>query len=404
MSLVGEEIITVSFKRSELQQRRVFFLTLMFLPVYYSAAEQSYIFNGTVIEDADDNPTRLLRSSMSIADEEASLFETIGKAFIPSKTIEVDPIVLTHGPRNLAQDPDGHILHAHQCFCARGEETFCPVGARLCRIKSTTVTYKVHCEGPTQDKFAMFMFPFVVFVIVFLGCLLFTTTKGKYALGYIRKMLLCWSEERYETFCYNELDRMHQREMRRRAYIQRMMRDPNRIYYGHNHTSIAQLENNHRQREGIDAAPAPPLVSVANRRAVLLKTRKYGEGDGEGADESILDHNAVKDASDEHDHRDLCSICLQEFEQGDRVGDLPCGHVFHANCLKTWIQRKNHCPLCQADNLALPRNNDNHGNNDGINTVEGVEMANLDSSRTTTGSSTEPSSAADSVANSPTVV
>lgn len=50
-----------------------------------------------------------------------------------------------------------------------------------------------------------------------------------------------------------------------------------------------------------------------------------------------------------------CMICLGDFEEGERVGDLPCCHAFHVDpCLKQWLERKNHCPLCHAQNLAVP--------------------------------------------------
>mmetsp|Transcript_3949 Transcript_3949/g.9538 ORF Transcript_3949/g.9538 Transcript_3949/m.9538 type:complete len:427 (+) Transcript_3949:129-1409(+) len=41
-----------------------------------------------------------------------------------------------------------------------------------------------------------------------------------------------------------------------------------------------------------------------------------------------------------------CTICFVELEDGDRVGNLNCVHVFHADCLKMWVQKRNSCPLC----------------------------------------------------------
>ena len=49
-----------------------------------------------------------------------------------------------------------------------------------------------------------------------------------------------------------------------------------------------------------------------------------------------------------------CAICLSNFQNGNRVGDLPCGHLFHKDCLKAWLQRKNQCPLCNNDRVAQP--------------------------------------------------
>lgn len=50
-----------------------------------------------------------------------------------------------------------------------------------------------------------------------------------------------------------------------------------------------------------------------------------------------------------------CSICLTEIEDGEQVGILPCIHIFHVDCLRQWITRKNACPLCQITEIASPR-------------------------------------------------
>jgi len=41
-----------------------------------------------------------------------------------------------------------------------------------------------------------------------------------------------------------------------------------------------------------------------------------------------------------------CTICFSELEDGDKVGDLGCRHVFHTDCLKMWVAKRNSCPLC----------------------------------------------------------
>ncbi len=39
-----------------------------------------------------------------------------------------------------------------------------------------------------------------------------------------------------------------------------------------------------------------------------------------------------------------CIICRESIEEGKR---LPCGHVFHKHCLKSWIAHQQVCPLCR---------------------------------------------------------
>ncbi|WCJ35639.1 RING/U-box superfamily protein [Euphorbia peplus] len=41
-----------------------------------------------------------------------------------------------------------------------------------------------------------------------------------------------------------------------------------------------------------------------------------------------------------------CRICLDTLSIGERVIRLPCNHVFHADCLITWLQTSQFCPLC----------------------------------------------------------
>ena len=53
-----------------------------------------------------------------------------------------------------------------------------------------------------------------------------------------------------------------------------------------------------------------------------------------------------------------CIICLVPLEMGDRIGKLPCRHLMHVECLKTWLQRQNACPMCKRLKIAQPRCDD----------------------------------------------
>ena len=63
----------------------------------------------------------------------------------------------------------------------------------------------------------------------------------------------------------------------------------------------------------------------------------------------------IDESDDDYEEDFTCTICIMEVEDGDKVGALNCHHIFHVQCLKEWIKRKNVCPLCQVPDIASPR-------------------------------------------------
>ena len=44
-----------------------------------------------------------------------------------------------------------------------------------------------------------------------------------------------------------------------------------------------------------------------------------------------------------------CAICLCEFEKECDISELPCGHIFHPECISSWINKHPTCPICRKD-------------------------------------------------------
>ncbi|KAK2017878.1 hypothetical protein LZ32DRAFT_600220 [Colletotrichum eremochloae] len=106
--------------------------------------------------------------------------------------------------------------------------------------------------------------------------------------------------------------------------------------------------------------------SVIKRGSALWRYRK-----------AVEDMNKYPDATQEELAReDTCIICREEMRPWDpnngaveriRPKKLPCGHILHFGCLKSWLERQQVCPTCrspvvntntnnQHENAAAPQN------------------------------------------------
>ncbi len=53
--------------------------------------------------------------------------------------------------------------------------------------------------------------------------------------------------------------------------------------------------------------------------------------------------------SNSSSNRRECSICLEEFKNGDKRKTLPCSHGFHEACIDTWLEGSRTCPFCKSN-------------------------------------------------------
>ena len=50
----------------------------------------------------------------------------------------------------------------------------------------------------------------------------------------------------------------------------------------------------------------------------------------------------------------LCAVCVEPLKVGHRLSRLLCGHMFHAQCLLTWLEQASSCPTCRYKLQAMP--------------------------------------------------
>ncbi|CDQ72076.1 unnamed protein product [Oncorhynchus mykiss] len=48
-----------------------------------------------------------------------------------------------------------------------------------------------------------------------------------------------------------------------------------------------------------------------------------------------------------------CSVCINEYAQGNKLRRLPCAHEFHIHCIDRWLSENNTCPICRQPILPV---------------------------------------------------
>jgi hypothetical protein len=117
--------------------------------------------------------------------------------------------------------------------------------------------------------------------------------------------------------------------------------------YQHNLQDLPELNN-----EDDDYSDMPPLIeNPINLLGVLFNINNQTgplEDIVVTTDENTL--NTINILKITSDMKENCSICLSEMIENDEYMDLECKHIFHKECLRTYLKNYNHiCPICRKD-------------------------------------------------------
>jgi E3 ubiquitin-protein ligase RNF115/126 len=45
----------------------------------------------------------------------------------------------------------------------------------------------------------------------------------------------------------------------------------------------------------------------------------------------------------------MCTVCCDAITMGTKGMFMPCGHVYHPDCLTPWLEKNNTCPVCRFE-------------------------------------------------------
>lgn len=103
-------------------------------------------------------------------------------------------------------------------------------------------------------------------------------------------------------------------------------------------------------RRGSDEGAAARLLTTLAAQDFLMaqaldNSRRVGPPPA--AADAIERLPRVKVSSRDVDENKVCAICLEA--QEDLAVRLPCGHLFHADCIETWLRAHCTCPRCRYE-------------------------------------------------------
>ncbi len=244
-------------------------------------------------------------------------------------------------------DPDDELYYAWECSCHEDlvATVYCPLDIMTCfqPIFSSTGELSGCRNLPRAYEFRRYIFLFIAISLV----PLITSKLGASLFGFISSQ--CFPSrnervvnrliERHPDQVQDMIQRCIVREQRELLEARRreVMRRAGATHENTTNSGTVRqvLDETH------DVVPEDPPTSL------VLRTKMYR------ATVKIPPEDQADTCSKTEE--DQCAICFLSFEDGDKVGLLKRTHLFHTDCLKLWLQRRNACPLCQAKDIAVPR-------------------------------------------------
>lgn len=84
-----------------------------------------------------------------------------------------------------------------------------------------------------------------------------------------------------------------------------------------------------------------------------MKGADYAEGKTAGEDlnkfQESIKLGKVGSLNSLLDAEDICPTCLEGYDHENPKINTKCGHHFHLACILEWMERSNHCPVCDRE-------------------------------------------------------
>jgi len=105
----------------------------------------------------------------------------------------------------------------------------------------------------------------------------------------------------------------------------------------------------------IQRFPSVIMQEDFNQVYNLNEGRASEEKESRGAEQHIINELPTRKfkvrpmGSSEGNYQESCCVCMEDFQNNEKVRTLPCLHFFHTGCIDKWLVRNRTCPVCKYD-------------------------------------------------------
>jgi hypothetical protein len=242
---------------------------------------------------------------------------------------------------------------ARECWCANNNDPlvynpslyYCITPYTHCAIPSWGINKTVApgCISRSKSEFEKGVWPVIMLSFAILFTWVCCTKAGRQVYDYVIGLIFPgWNAYVTDRIIRNDperADRLILQYWRRR----RIALEARHFQMMAERRDEDQAENWQEMEESVEVTTPPNELALKTRIFKKSPEAMAVKADDLGDDDFDLGGDAA------------CTICFGPLEDGDRVGALVCDHIFHAECLKRWLVRRNTCPLCQMQDAATPR-------------------------------------------------
>ena len=107
------------------------------------------------------------------------------------------------------------------------------------------------------------------------------------------------------------------------------------------HISGQQVEDHQRQEH--------PRIPVLRIRLVATAASSNSSESQGLPDAQIQNLPTTNISGQQVEDGAKCNVCLTDYTERETVCELSCGHLYHSNCIATWLRTNTTCPTCRRN-------------------------------------------------------